>query len=137
MCLRDRNSTITVEKSTITNSKKIEKVNEKPIRNKNLNDDIIPNNGEYLYSVEFAESGMITKNAVKIIINNSKIKIINNGILSGKKDEIIDEGFIMKHKKSGEWIIAHNEKDTLSKEIGGCSDGPLVINFKKKILFMC
>lgn len=125
-CKNYENGTIKSEKSTIIISKKIEKVNEK-----------IPKNGEYLYSVEFAESGMITKDAVTVLINNNQIKIINNGILSGKKNEIIEEGIIMKHEKSGKWIIAHNKNDVLAKEIGGCSDGPLVINFNKKILFLC
>lgn len=136
-CKNSENKAIKAENSTITTLKKIEKVNEKLIENKNLNTEIIPKNGEYSYSVEFAESGMITKDAVTVLINNNQIKIINNGILSGKKGEIIEEGIIVKHKKSGEWIIAHNEKDALAKEIGGCSDGPLVINFKKMILFLC
>jgi len=42
----------------------------------------------------------------------------------------------MKHK-SGKWIIGHTTKDKYAKEIGGCSDGPSEINFKKKIFWLC
>jgi hypothetical protein len=57
--------------------------------------------------------------------------------LTGKKGDIIEEGIIMKHTKTGKWIIGHIIKDRDAKEIGGCSNGPSVINFKQKIFWSC
>ena len=96
-----------------------------------------PKNGTYIYSVAFVESnGKITRNAFRVIIKDNEIKIVNNGILSGEKEEIIEQGIILKHK-SGEWIIAHNESDVNLEEIGGCTNGPIIIDFKKKIVWFC
>ncbi|WP_209144220.1 MULTISPECIES: hypothetical protein [Chitinophaga] len=50
---------------------------------------------------------------------------------------MIDSGIILRHKKTGKWIIAHDKKDADAPEAGGCSDGPSVIDFKRKIFRMC
>ena len=97
----------------------------------------IPPTGTYTYNVEFAEhQGMFTQNAVDVIIDGMHILVINNGILSGEKGEIILEGIILKHQ-SGEWIIGQDDTDINSNEIGGCSDGPVVIYFKTKTILLC
>ncbi len=50
--------------------------------------------------------------------------------------ELIEKGTIMKHK-SGKWIIGRSKKDRYAPEIGGCSDGPTMIDFKKKMYWTC
>ncbi|MDR2205633.1 MAG: hypothetical protein LBE36_05705 [Flavobacteriaceae bacterium] len=95
----------------------------------------IPPDGTYRSDVAFAEweeNSMDEK--VTVVINGDFIKIIYDGEI--KKGEIIDEGKIMKHK-TGEWIIAQNSSDTLLDEIGGCTDGPAIIDFKNKKYWMC
>ena len=94
-----------------------------------------PRNGTYTYAIAFEEWNGKSLGATCIVkINGDSIKIIHNGIgyLTGTKGDIMDEGIIMKHKKTGKWIIAHSPKDIYAKEIGGCGSGPTIIDFKNK-----
>jgi hypothetical protein len=98
-----------------------------------------PKNGIYTYQIAFAEWGGKSLGATcTVIIKGDRIKVLHNGTrgLSGSKGEILDSGIIVLHK-SGKWIIGHSIKDKNAKEIGGCSDGPTVIDFKRKKWWTC
>ena len=99
----------------------------------------IPKNGTYTYKIAFAEWDKKTLGAkCKVVIEDDKIKIINvGGNVSVKKGDVIEEGKIMKHRKSGKWIIGHSEKDKDAEEVGGCSDGPIEIDFENKTVHLC
>lgn len=100
----------------------------------------IPKSGTYTYRIAFAEwQGTSLGATCIVVIKNDSITVINNGKanLSGKKGDIIDQGIIMQHRKSGKWIIGHSEKDKEAEEIGGCTDGPIEINFKRRRVLMC
>jgi hypothetical protein len=43
----------------------------------------------------------------------------------------------LKHTRTGKWIIGHSVKEKQAKDIGGCSDDPLVIDVKRRILKLC
>jgi hypothetical protein len=99
-----------------------------------------PKNGTYTYSIAFAEwQGKSLGATCTVIIKGDSIKVIHNGKgnLTGKKGDILDQGIIMKHNKTGKWIIGHSDKDKEAKEIGGCSEGPSVIDFKRKKFWSC
>lgn len=97
-----------------------------------------PKAGTYEYEVAFAEwSGKSLGSTVTVIISGDSITIINNGSLSGTKGEIIEHGKIVKHKSTGQWIIATQPEDEFAEEVGGCSEGPRVIDFKKKKWWTC
>ena len=98
----------------------------------------IPKSGTYQYEVAFAESaGKSLGSTVTVLIFGDSIKIIDNGSLSGKKGEIIEIGKIMKHRPTGQWIIATKPEDEFAEEVGGCSDGPRVIDFRNKKWWTC
>jgi hypothetical protein len=100
----------------------------------------IPNDGIYTYKIAFAEwNGKSLGASCTVIIKGNNIKIIHNGKgnLSGKKGGIIDKGIIMRHLKTGKYIIGHKLSDMQAMEIGGCSDGPAIIDFKKRICWLC
>jgi hypothetical protein len=101
--------------------------------------DVKPKNGTYTYSIAFAEwNGKSNGATCIVVIKDDSIFVINSGNnLSGKKGEIMDKGVIMKHTKTGKWIIGHSPKDTDAKEVGGCSSGPAVIDFKRKVFWLC
>jgi hypothetical protein len=71
------------------------------------------------------------------VISGDSIKIINNGSMPGRKGDIIEQGTIIRHKFTGQWIIATKPEDEFAEEVGGCSDGPRVIDFKKKKWWTC
>ncbi len=106
----------------------------------NSKSDNIPTDGKYRYDVAFAEwGGKSMGEKVTVIIKEGTIKIIYEGdgqTILKAKGEIIDEGKILKHK-SGVWIIGTDEKDVNIEEVGGCSDGPRIIDFEKMKFWMC
>lgn len=98
-----------------------------------------PKDGTYTYTMvytEFVERSLDVPCIV--VIKGDSIKIINSGkgSTTGKKGDIIEEGIIMKHK-SGKWIIGKSPEDKNADEIGGCTDGPSVIDFKRKKYLSC
>jgi hypothetical protein len=99
-----------------------------------------PKDGTYTYSIAWQEWGGKTLGATcTVIIKGDSIKVIHNGNpnVTGKKGSIYAQGIIMKHKKTGKWIIGRTEKDKDAKEPGGCDDGPAVIDFKNKRFWSC
>lgn len=98
-----------------------------------------PKDGTYTFKIAFAEwGGKSQGNTCTIIIKGNNIKVINNGTgtLKAYKGYVMDEGILMIHK-SGKWIIGHDPKDKYAKEIGGCSDGPSELDFKRKLFWIC
>ena len=100
-----------------------------------------PKDGIYIYRIAFAESGgQSLGHTCRVIIKGDSIKIIDNGktaLSLSKKGDIIDQGIIMKHARTGKWIIGHTAKDKNAKQIGGCSDGPQIIDFIHKRFWIC
>jgi hypothetical protein len=97
-----------------------------------------PKNGTYSYKIAFEEwQGKSLGATCTVIIKGDSIIVLNNGTITGKKGDILDRGIIMKHKKTGKWIIAQNANDKNAKEIGGCTNGPAVIDFKHKKYHSC
>ena len=99
----------------------------------------IPSNGTYQFDVAFAEwQGKSLGVKLTIIIKGDSAKVVyeSHGSLTAEIGEVIDEGIIMKHK-SGQWIIGTDPKDKEIEEVGGCTGGPAIINFKEKKYWMC
>ncbi|MFD1001804.1 hypothetical protein ACFQ21_20940 [Ohtaekwangia kribbensis] len=99
----------------------------------------IPKSGTYTYDIAFAEWGGKSNGAnCTVIIKGDSIKVIHNGTgnLTGKKGDILEAGVIMKHKKTGKYIIARNPHDKDAEEANGC-EGPSLIDFVKKKFWMC
>ncbi len=99
-----------------------------------------PKDGVYTYSIAFEEWGGKSLGATcTVYIKGDSIRILHNGSgnLTGTKGKIMDEGIIMKHNKTGKWIIGHDPTDVNAKEIGGCGDGPSIIDFKNKKWWSC
>jgi hypothetical protein len=98
-----------------------------------------PLSGPFTYSILWDEfGGKDLGNTCMVIINKDSIKIIHNGKsnLTGNKGDVLYQGIILKHK-TGKWIIGKSPKDKNAKEIGGCGDGPPIINFKRKFVRLC
>ncbi|MFT5725233.1 MAG: hypothetical protein ACI9JN_002357 [Bacteroidia bacterium] len=96
-------------------------------------------NGTYSFDVAFAEwQGKSMGVKVTVIVSGDSIKVIydGHGTLSAQIGEVLDEGLVMKHK-SGNWIIGTQPSDKDLDEIGGCTGGPAIIDFKNKKYWMC
>lgn len=99
----------------------------------------IPHSGIYTYDLAFAEFGgrSLGANCLVEIIEDSITVIHNGGNLSGEKGQVIESGHIRWHKATKQWIIASSLGDENAPEVGGCSDGPIVVDFKKKKVWLC
>lgn len=94
-------------------------------------------NGTYIYDVAFAEwQGKSMGAKVEVQIKGDSIFVYSYQGLSGEKGELIDSGILVKHRK-GEWIIAHSPNDRNADEIGGCSDGPSIIDLENEKFWLC
>lgn len=99
--------------------------------------EILPD-GEYRFDIAFAEwRGASMGEKATVIINGNSVKVVyeGDGSLTGGK-RVLYEGVIMRHK-SGVWIIGRDPSDAQLDEIGGCSDGPPIIDFKNKKYWTC
>lgn len=100
----------------------------------------IPPNGKYRYDIAFAEwQGKSMGEKLTVIIKGDSIRVVYEGdgnLSLAKKGQIINQGQIMKHK-SGVWIIGTHESDKELDEIGGCTGGPAIIDFRNKKYWMC
>ncbi|HMN06589.1 MAG TPA: hypothetical protein PKD45_12780 [Flavobacteriales bacterium] len=98
-----------------------------------------PADGTYVYDIAFAEwEGRSLGAQCEVIIKGDSIRVVYNGVgsLTVPKGHLLDEGRIMRHK-SGQWIIAHDPNDVNAPEVGGCSDGPSVIDFGGRKFWTC
>ncbi|MDX1906585.1 MAG: hypothetical protein SF053_06075 [Bacteroidia bacterium] len=100
----------------------------------------IPPDGKYRFDIAFAEwGGKSMGEKVTVIIHGNSIQVVYEGdgnLSLTTKGEILDEGTIMRHK-TGSWIIGHHPSDAQLDEVGGCTGGPAIINFKTKQYWMC
>jgi hypothetical protein len=99
----------------------------------------IPPDGKYRYDIAFAEwDGKSMGEKVTVIIKGDSVKVIyeGDGKLTAEPGETIDEGILRKHK-FGKWIITKSESDIELDEIGGCTGGPAIIDFKEMKYWMC
>lgn len=95
----------------------------------------IPKSGTYTYNYCDEEyNACLSKCKVKI--KGNKIWVYAPAGLTGiKKGELYESGTLYKHA-SGKWIIIHNQKEKLTKIVGGC-EGPVWIDFKQKRFWTC
>lgn len=95
--------------------------------------------GKYTFDVAFAEhEGKSLGVKVDVLIHGNNIIVTyeGEGSLTADKGTILDQGYILKHK-TGDWIITKDPKDSELDEIGGCTDGPSIIDFKNQKFWMC
>lgn len=90
----------------------------------------LPEDGTYTYSYCYKEWHACV-NTCTVIIKGDSVTVISNEDQSVPKGEIIDKGILIQHT-SGKWIIGQKPEDKNAKRIGGCGNGPSIIDFKKK-----
>lgn len=102
----------------------------------------IPANGTYTYEIAFAEwEGKSLGDEIIVVLEDGHVSLIisenSNAIWMGAQPgDVWEEGTVRKHK-SGVWIISNDKSDVDLGEIGGCTDGPIIIDFEKRTIEMC
>ncbi|HLS31257.1 MAG TPA: hypothetical protein VK021_10400 [Flavobacteriaceae bacterium] len=95
--------------------------------------------GTFEYELFFSEFGQhpdARTASVDVVIEGNKIEVLKNEKTDLPVDRVIIEGILLKHK-SGIWVIGRTEDDKDADEVGGCTDGPIPIDFEKKLIEWC
>ena len=95
--------------------------------------------GEYVFEHKFAEAEQHKIKSIKlnVTIKGRHIIVINNDRFDVFPKGVLEEGTLMWHSSSGQWIIGNNPSDKDEIDVGGCSDGPTVIDLEKQIYWTC
>ena len=102
----------------------------------------VPANGTYTYEVVFAEWGdKSLGDEIIVVLEDGHIALLisenSNALWIGAEPgDVWEEGTLRKHQ-SGAWIISNDENDVHLEEIGGCTGGPIIVNFEKKTNELC
>ncbi|SRR6266566_5230355 len=94
-------------------------------------------NGKYIFKHRYAEQPEIESIRLTVEILGSHIAVINSEESSVFPVGIVDEGNLEWHAISKQWIVAHNPGDKSAPEVGGCSDGPSVIDLMNGVYWTC
>jgi hypothetical protein len=93
--------------------------------------------GQYTFQHKFAEQPELSSIPLVAQINGFHIVLINESNSAVFPKGTIAEGTLMWHAASGQWIIGHNDSDRSAPSVGGCSDGPEVVDLEQKIYWTC
>lgn len=93
--------------------------------------------GSYVLTHRFAEHPNMPSIVVDATVKNGQITLFNNTASDLFPKGGIAEGQLFWHLKSGDWIIVTSEEDKEAEHVGGCSDGPEVVDFKNLIYWTC
>ena len=97
-----------------------------------------PKSGTYFYKTKLAEFRGRLGETVKVIIKKDSIFVYSIANSAGaKKGELFEKGFLRYNTVVKKWIISNKIEDTTTNEVGGCSGGPSIINFRNKWYWRC
>ena len=93
--------------------------------------------GNYVFSHRFAEQPNMQSIQVNVRINGFHVVVENPKASDPFPAGVLDEGTLMWHAASEQWIIGQEETDLSLRDVGGCSDGPSVIDLARRIYWTC
>lgn len=93
--------------------------------------------GEYAFQHRFAEQPSIPSIPLTARIRGDRIELINSTSDKVFPLGVIESGTLMWHAASKQWIVGHQRSDRRAAEVGGCSDGPAVIDLERRIYWTC
>lgn len=96
-------------------------------------------NGTYRFIIRDVEYHGLQVGTCRVIIKGNRIKAVytSGGLTLIKTGDVFDEGLLLWHRKTKQWIIGQSPKDAHAKEVGSCTDGPRVIDLKKRVIWHC
>lgn len=93
--------------------------------------------GGYVFLHRFAEHPDLPSIQLEAQIDAGRITLTNHERDDVFPRGVIAEGMIVWHAASRQWIIAEQPEDAMVIEVGGCSDGPEVVDLQRKIYWTC
>ena len=93
--------------------------------------------GKYIFQHRFAEHPAMKSISLTAKISGTHIVLTNTEPSDIFPRGVIAEGTLMWHAQSKQWIIGSAPSDRYAKEVGGCSDGPEVVDLRKRTYWTC
>jgi hypothetical protein len=94
--------------------------------------------GTYEFQWKDAEFQNSSGFPVKVEINGSRIRVINERPHGSVPVGELESATLMWHAKSGRWVLGVSKDDNLAPTVGGCGDSdPHVIDFKNREIWTC
>ena len=93
--------------------------------------------GQYVFQHRFAEHPEISSIRLDVTIKDAHITVINPTASDPFPAGVLSEGMLIWHAPSKQWIIGQQASDRLARDVGGCSDGPEVVDLENKTYWTC
>ena len=93
--------------------------------------------GTYRFQHKFAEHPSMPSIEVTVVIDGRRVKIVNEQATDVFPKGTLAKGILLWHPDSRQWIIGKNKADREVSDVGGCSDGPEVIDLTDKVYWTC
>lgn len=94
--------------------------------------------GEYRFQWKDAEFPSGTGFPVKVTISGRHIVVTNEHPHGEVPVGELENGLLLWHAASEQWIISHDAADAKAESVGGCGDSdPFVVDFKSRVIWTC
>lgn len=93
--------------------------------------------GQYVFQHRFVEHPTIPSIPLHVTISGSHLVVVNPAASDPFPAGVLAEGQLMWHAASKQWVIGHETSDRSAQDVGGCSEGPEVIDLAGKIYWTC
>ena len=93
--------------------------------------------GEYTVHHRFAEHPSMPSVDMLVRFGDGRIVVTNTTPNTPFPLGVVAEGQLLWNGRVGKWIIARTPADQKATEVGGCSDGPEVVDLEKRVYWTC
>ena len=93
--------------------------------------------GQYVFQHRFAEHPNLASIQLMAQIEGNQITLINQDRFDVFPRGVIKQGTLTWHAPSGQWMIVEQADEVNAPEVGGCSDGPEVVDLQNKVYWTC
>lgn len=93
--------------------------------------------GQYVFQHRFGEHPTIPSIPLNVTVRDSHIVVVNPNASEPFPAGVLAEGELMWHAASKQWLIGREASDKSAQDVGGCSEGPEVIDLASKIYWTC
>lgn len=94
--------------------------------------------GTYQFQWKDAEFASSDGFPVRVEIADRRMRIINERTHREVPVGELDEGELMWHAQTGQWILGHAETDKVAPSVGGCEGAdPFVVDFQARVIWTC
>ncbi|MBL8262222.1 MAG: hypothetical protein JNM58_07350 [Xanthomonadaceae bacterium] len=94
-------------------------------------------NGEHAFRHRSAVHPNLPAHPLVARITGTRIVLTNSKPSSVFPLGVVAEGELMWDAASKQWIHGYDPADRTSKEVGGCSDGPEVVDLRRRTYWTC